>query len=69
MMRSPGTSEVQQAADTRQTPVGLAGRTLAVASAGTLLVLLAFTVPLATLSATAADLSAGPGAQRGSCRR
>lgn len=36
-----------------------AGRTLAVAAAGTLLVLVVLTVPLATLSATAADVRAG----------
>ncbi|MEV6969759.1 MFS transporter [Hamadaea sp. NPDC051192] len=63
MMRSPAASAVQRTADASRIPVVLAGRTLAVASAGTLLVLLAFTVPLATLSATAADLTAGPGAQ------
>jgi predicted MFS family arabinose efflux permease len=40
-----------------------AGRTLAVAAAGTLLVLVAFTAPLATLPATAAGVHAGPGAQ------
>ncbi len=39
------------------------GRTLAVAAAGTALVLVAFTVPLATISGTATDLGAGPGAQ------
>lgn len=39
------------------------GGTLAVAAAGTLLVLVAFTTPLATLVATAAGLGAGPGAQ------
>ena len=39
------------------------GRTLAVAAAGTLLVLVAFTVPLTTLAGTAAGLGAGPGAQ------
>jgi MFS family permease len=40
-----------------------AGRTLAVAAAGTLLVLVAFTTPLATLPATAAGVHAGTGAQ------
>ena len=40
-----------------------AGRTLAVASAGTLLVLVAFTAPLATLTATAAGVHASAGAQ------
>lgn len=40
-----------------------AARTLAVAAAGTLLVLVAFTTPLATLPATAAGVHAGPGAQ------
>jgi MFS family permease len=40
-----------------------AGRTLAVAAAGTLLVLVAFTAPLATLPATAAGVHAGAGAQ------
>src|SRR5215210_1513200 len=39
------------------------GRTLTVAAAGTLLVLVAFTTPLTTLSGTAAGLGAGPGAQ------
>lgn len=39
------------------------GRTLAVAAAGTLLVLVAFTTPLTTLVSTAAGLGAGPGAQ------
>src|SRR5215212_4983312 len=39
------------------------GPTLAVAAAGTLLVLVAFTTPLTTLSGTAAGLGAGPGAQ------
>src|SRR5919107_3828186 len=39
------------------------GRTLAVAAAGTLLVLVAFTTPLTTLASTAAGLGAGPGAQ------
>lgn len=39
------------------------GGTLAVAAAGTLLVLVAFTTPLTTLTGTAADLGAGPGAQ------
>ncbi len=39
------------------------GHTLAVAAAGTLLVLVAFTVPLTTLADTAAGLGAGPGAQ------
>jgi MFS family permease len=37
--------------------------TLAVAAAGTLLVLVAFTTPLTTLVSTAAGLGAGPGAQ------
>ncbi len=37
--------------------------TLAVAAAGTLLTLVAFTLPLTTLAGTAADLGAGPGAQ------
>jgi MFS family permease len=37
--------------------------TLAVAAAGTLLVLVAFTTPLTTLASTAAGLGAGPGAQ------
>jgi hypothetical protein len=41
------------------------GRTLAVAAAGTLLVLVAFTIPLATRSSTAADLGAGPSWPRG----
>ncbi len=40
-----------------------AGRTLAVAAAGTLLVLVAFTTPLGTLPATAAGVHAGAGAQ------
>ena len=40
-----------------------AGRTLAVAAAGTLLVLVAFTTPLATLPATAAGVDAGAGGQ------
>jgi MFS family permease len=40
-----------------------AGRTLAVAAAGTMLVLVAFTAPLATLSATAAGVHAGAGGQ------
>jgi MFS family permease len=40
-----------------------AGRTLAVAAAGTLLVLVAFTTPLATLPPTAAGVHAGTGAQ------
>ncbi|MEV6848953.1 hypothetical protein [Actinoplanes sp. NPDC051411] len=40
-----------------------AGRTLAIAAAGSLLVLVAFTTPLATLPATAAGVHAGPGAQ------
>ncbi|HEY5998404.1 MAG TPA: MFS transporter [bacterium] len=39
------------------------GLTLAVASAGTLLVLATFTVPLVTLPGTAGDLGAGPGGQ------
>ncbi len=39
------------------------GPTLAVAAAGTLLVLVAFTTPLTTLVSTAAGLGAGPGAQ------
>jgi MFS family permease len=39
------------------------GGTLAVAAAGTLLTLVAFTLPLTTLTGTAADLGAGPGAQ------
>src|SRR5215217_70351 len=39
------------------------GHTLAVAAAGTLLVLVAFTTPLTTLASTAAGLGAGPGAQ------
>src|SRR5918995_2197658 len=39
------------------------GRTLAVAAAGTLLVLVAFTTPLTTLVSTAVGLGAGPGAQ------
>ena len=39
------------------------GGTLAVAAAGTLLVLVAFTTPLTTLASTAAGLGAGPGAQ------
>lgn len=39
------------------------GGTLAVAAAGTLLTLVASTVPLTTLTSTAADLHAGPGAQ------
>jgi hypothetical protein len=39
------------------------GGTLAVAAAGTLLVLVAFTTPLTTLANTAAGLGAGPGAQ------
>ena len=39
------------------------GGTLAVGAAGTLLVLVAFTTPLTTLSSTAAGLGAGPGAQ------
>ena len=38
------------------------GGTLAVAAAGTLLVLVAFTTPLTTLTSTAAGLGAGPGA-------
>ena len=38
-------------------------RTLAVAAAGTFLVLVAFTAPLATLVSTARGLAAGPGAQ------
>jgi MFS family permease len=38
-------------------------RTLAVAAAGTLLVLVAFTTPLTTLASTAAGLGVGPGAQ------
>jgi len=37
--------------------------TLAIAAAGTLLVLIAFTTPLTTLASTAAGLGAGPGAQ------
>jgi MFS family permease len=37
--------------------------TLAVAAAGTLLVLISFTTPVATLASTAAGLAAGPGAQ------
>lgn len=37
------------------------GGTLAVASAGTLLTLVAFTLPLTTLASTGADLGAGPG--------
>jgi MFS family permease len=37
--------------------------TLTVAASGVLLVLVAFTVPLATMAPTAADLQAGPGAQ------
>ncbi|WP_238009122.1 MFS transporter [Dactylosporangium sp. AC04546] len=40
-----------------------AGGTLAVAAAGTALVLVAFTAPLATLPATAAAVHAGPGGQ------
>jgi MFS family permease len=40
-----------------------AGRALAVAAAGTVLVLVAFTVPLATLPGTAAALQAGAGGQ------
>src|ERR687885_1802513 len=39
------------------------GRTLAVAAAGTLLALVAFTTPLTTLVSTAVGLGAGPGAQ------
>ncbi len=39
------------------------GSALAVAAAGTLLVLVAFTIPLATLASTVADLRAGPDAQ------
>jgi MFS family permease len=39
------------------------GRTLAVAAAGTLLILVAFTSPLTTLASTAAGLGVGPGAQ------
>ncbi len=42
---------------------GHPGRQLTVAAAGTALVLIAFTVPLGTLPATAAGLDAGPGAQ------
>src|ERR671921_1299390 len=39
------------------------GRPLAVAAAGTLLILVAFTTPLTTLASTAAGLGAGSGAQ------
>jgi MFS family permease len=39
------------------------GGTLAVAAAGTLLVLVAFTTPLTTLTSTAGGVGAGPGAQ------
>jgi hypothetical protein len=42
------------------------GHTLAVAAAGTLLILVAFTIPLATLSRTAADLGAGGGGRQAS---
>lgn len=40
-----------------------AGLTLAIASLGTLLVLMVFTIPLTTLTSTAVALGAGPGAQ------
>ncbi|MBA3905105.1 MAG: MFS transporter, partial [Pseudonocardiales bacterium] len=39
------------------------GRTLAVATAGTVLALIAYTTPVGTLAATATALNAGPGAQ------
>jgi MFS family permease len=39
------------------------GRTLAVATAGTVLALIAYTTPVATLATTATALSAGPGGQ------
>lgn len=54
------TKEPSTAATTRRPD---SGGTLAVAAAGTLLVLVAFTTPLTTLASTAAGLGAGPGAQ------
>lgn len=56
---TPGRGETTAAT---ASPPGPAG-TLAVVATGTLLVLVAFTVPLGTLSTTASDLHAGAGAQ------
>ena len=53
------TTSATSAAEGHTTP----GRQLVVAAAGTALVLIAFTVPLGTLPATAAGLHAGPGSQ------
>jgi MFS family permease len=55
-----GTKDMEHMAERSQFDPG---HTLAVAAAGTLLILVAFTIPLATLSSTAADLGAGPDAQ------
>lgn len=58
-MAEPSPSAIATVTTSRPDP----GRTLAVAAAGTALVLVAFTVPLATISSTAGDLGADPGAQ------
>jgi hypothetical protein len=50
-------------ADESGVPAPAKGATLAVASIATALVLIVFTVPLATLTGTAYALGAGPGAQ------
>jgi MFS family permease len=55
MTEEPSAAVTMRPADSRGT--------LAVAAAGTLLVLLTFTTPLTTLTATASGLRAGPGAQ------
>jgi MFS family permease len=59
-MRNGMTKEPSVAASTRRPD---RGGTFAVAAAGTLLVLVAFTAPLTTLVSTAVGLGAGPGAQ------
>jgi MFS family permease len=59
---APGSDPTVSPGSTARSP-GTPGRQLAVAAAGTALVLIAFTVPLGTLPATASGLHAGPGAQ------
>jgi hypothetical protein len=55
--------------DGASSPAVRSGATLVAASLAVLLVLVAFTTPLATLAGTATDLNAGPGGQPGSSAR